>query len=64
MTKLLHAFTLLFVFTSMSFAADDHHKGHAKHGTNCHESCKAQYPDINSAEHKECMEQCAKGDQK
>ena len=42
---------------SLSLAANDAHK----HGEQkCHETCKAQYPDVNSAEHKACMDKCGK----
>lgn len=62
MSKILHLVSFLFVCISISVAAHDHPK--PEQGANCHESCKAQHPDVNSPKHKECMDQCTKGDQK
>lgn len=42
---------------SLSVIANDEHK----HGQqSCHEACKAQHPDVNSAEHQACMAKCGK----
>lgn len=63
MTRLLYAINVLFLCSGISFAAENHHshdKNPSGQGQSCHENCKAQHPDVNSAEHKACMDQCAK----
>lgn len=54
MTKILYG--IAFVL-SLSLVANDAHRHGEK---SCHETCKTQHPDVNSAEHRACMDNCGK----